>query len=118
MQEIETMNSLGRVQADRSNDLLPVVLFLSPLATSIAPRLTPFFAAVVGLTLIGSALRGGMQWRELLPRQTALAACLVFAAYVFINATWSVDPLAGLGKAALILTLVWISFASVAGAAR
>ena len=114
----DASHSAARRQVVRDTAVLPVVFFLSPLATSIAPRLTPFFFAVVGLTLIVSALRAGMQWRELLPRQPALAACLVFAAYVFINATWSVDPLAGLGKAALILALVWVSFAAVEAAAR
>ena len=52
----------------------------------------------------------------MLPRQPALAACLLFAAYVFLNATWSVDPLAGLGKAALLLALVLVTFAAVEAA--
>ena len=97
---------------------LPTIFFLAPLATSIAPRLTPFAVAVVSLSLVGSALRGGMQWRELLPRQVALAAWLIFAAYVLLNATWAADPTAGVGKAALLIALILMSFAAVTASAH
>ena len=100
------------------NLLLPVVFFISPLATSVAPRLTPLFVAILGIALIGAALRRGIYWREFLPYQTALAACLVFAAYVFINATWSVDRPAGFGKAALLIGLILMSFTAVQAAAK
>lgn len=100
----------------RDNLFLPIAFFTSPLATSVAPRLTPLFVAVLGIALIGSALRRGMHWRELLPFQPALAACLVFAAYVLLSATWSADPPAGLGKAALLLGLILFTFAAVRAA--
>ena len=87
--KLNQLNVLARVFFDRSNALLPVVFCISPLATSAAPRLTPFFFAIVSIALIGAALRRGIQWRELLPRGPALAACLLLAAYVFLNATWS-----------------------------
>jgi hypothetical protein len=100
---MSSLASATRRRVVRDNILLPIVFFMSPLATSVAPRLTPFFVAITGMALIGSAPLSGIQWRRLLPRQPALAACLVFAVYVFLNATWSVDSLAGLGKAALLL---------------
>jgi O-Antigen ligase len=100
----------------RDNLFLPIIFFISPLATSVASRLTPFFVAIVGFSLIAAALRRGLPWRELLPPRAALAACLLFAAYVFLNAFWSVDPLAGIGKAALLLSLVVITFAAVEAA--
>ena len=108
----------ARLRVVRDNLLLPIAFFTSPLATSVAPRLTPLFVAVVGIALIGSALRRGMHWRELLPYQPALAACLVFAAYVLLSATWSADPLAGLGKAALLLGLILFTFAAVRAASE
>ena len=104
-------------RAGRNNPFLPIIFFLSPLATSVAPRLTPFFVAIIGIALIGAAVRRGMQWRELLPRRPALAACLLFAAYVLLNATWSEDPLAGVGKAALLAALVSVTFAAIEAAA-
>ena len=105
----------GRVVRD--NPILPIAFFVGPLATSVVPRLTPWFMAIVGIALIGAVLRRGLlHWRELLPYQPALAACLVFAAYVFLNATWSVDPLDGLGKAAILLGLILLAFAAVKAA--
>jgi hypothetical protein len=81
-----------------------------------APRLTPFFFAVIGIALIGAALRRGTDWRQLLPRRHALAVCLLLAAYVFLNATWSADRADGFGKAAMLAGLGSISFAAVAAA--
>jgi O-antigen ligase/polysaccharide polymerase Wzy-like membrane protein len=102
--------------ADRGIGLIQAVLFLSPLATAVAPRLVPFFIAIVGFTLVGSALRRGIHWRELLPRSRALAACLLFAAYVLLSAAWSADPLAGVGKGALLIALILITFAAIEAA--
>jgi hypothetical protein len=97
-------------RTDHGNPLFPVIFFLSPLATSAAPRLTPFFFAILATGLIGAGLRRGMRWRELLPRTPALTACLLLAAYVFLNATWSADRSAGFGKAALLAGLASNSF--------
>ena len=110
--QIDMLARLGFKQSA----LLPAIFFISPLATSVAFRLTPFFAAIIGLGLIGAALRLELPWRRLLPRRAALAACLLFAAYVFLNATWAVDPLAGIGKAALLMGLVLVTFAAIEAA--
>ena len=114
---LSTTKTVTRTHLERRNTILPLVFFLSPLATSVAPRLTPFFVAIIGMTLIGSALRGGVLWRELLPRNAAFGACLLFAAYVLLNAAWSLDPVAGLGKGALLIALIFITFAATASAA-
>ena len=108
---------LARATPDRRTVLLPLVFFISPLATSVAPRLTPFFVAILGISLIVAAMRRGMAWRGFLTRSTALTACLAFAAYVLINATWSADPLAGVGKGALLVALILMTFAAVQAAA-
>lgn len=112
------MSSLSSV-ASRSAyaPLLSIVLFLSPAATSVAPRLTPFFFALVSIVLIGAALRQGTPWRALLPRQPALLACLVLAAYLFLNATWSLDRPEAFAKAALFLALILMTFTAVSAAA-
>ena len=99
---------LARATPDRRTVLLPLVFFISPLATSVAPRLTPFFVAILGISLIVAAMRRGMAWRGFLTRSVALTACLAFAAYVLINATWSADPLAGVGKGVLLVALILI----------
>jgi hypothetical protein len=90
---------------------------LSPLATSIAPRLAPLAIAVLGITLVTSALRSGLHWGELLPRNFPLTSCLLFAAYVLLSAIWSTDPLAGAGKAGLLIALILAAFSSATAAA-
>jgi O-antigen ligase len=103
----------------RGNEsLVPTLFFVSPLATSVAPRLTPFLFAIVAITLIVAAVRKGAPWRELLPRTPALSACLLLATYVCVNSTWSVDLGGAFGKAALLLCLILTTFAAVGAAAR
>jgi hypothetical protein len=100
-----------------NNVLLSVVLFLAPLATCLAPRLTPFFFGIVSLTLIGAALRRKTPWWNLIPRKPALVACLIVIAYLFINATWSLDRVEAFAKAALFAALLLMTFAAVSAAA-
>jgi O-antigen ligase len=100
-------------RSDHGNRLLSTIFFLSPLATSAVPRLTPVFFAILAISLIGAALRRGLPWRDLVPRNAALAACLLLAVYVVINATWSPDRSGGLGKAALLAGLVVLTFPAV-----
>ena len=119
---VKHAKSLGaetRPRAGRTNRLLSTIFFVSPLATSVAPRLTPFFFALVSIALIGSALRREMGLRQLLPRGQALQALavwLLLAAYVGLNATWSVERVDGFGKAAMLAGLAIMSFAAVAAA--
>ena len=105
--------------AGRTNRLLSTIFFVSPLATSVAPRLTPLFFALVSIALISTALRSEIGWRQLLPRGQALQALavwLLLAAYVCLNATWSVERVDGFGKAAMLAALAVMSFAAVAAA--
>lgn len=105
--------------ASQTNGLfLSIIFFVSPLATCIAPRLTPFFFAITSAALVGAAIRQGMQCRELLPRAPAIAVFLLLAAYLFLNATWSADRAEAFGKAALFAGLVIIAFAAVVAALR
>ena len=98
----------------RESFLVPTVFFLSALATSLAPRISPAFIAIIGSTLVVAALRRGLQWRELMPSHPALAACLLFISYVLLSVAWSADPLAGAGKGALLLALILVAFAATA----
>ena len=93
--------------------LLQAVLCVGPLATSAIPLLTPVFFVCLCILLIGTARRRGAQWRDLWPRTPAIAACLMLAIYVFLNATWSADPITGARKAVVYASLVLMSFAAV-----
>jgi len=108
--------STGR-HPDRGTPLLIGVLFASPLVTCAVPRLTPFFFVIVAITLIATALRRGLPWRELLPRTPALAACLLLVLYLFLNATWAADRSAAFAKAALLAGMVVVTFSATAAAA-
>jgi hypothetical protein len=101
-----------RTQANRPV-LLPALLFVTPLATSLAFRLAPFLLAMIVVVSIAAALRSGVHWRELLPRRPALTACLLFGGYVLVNAAWSADLATGFGKAALLIGLIIAAFATV-----
>ncbi len=99
--------------SDKSNLLLSSLLFASPLVTCGVPRLTPFLFAVLGIALVGAALRRGTPWRQLLPPTPAFWACLALVLYVFLNATWAADRGAAFGKATLLAGLVLVTFAAV-----
>ena len=98
---------------DKGNLLLSSLLFASPLVTCGVPRLTPFLFAVLGIALVGAALRRGTPWRQLLPPTPAFWACLALVLYVFLNATWAADRGAAFGKATLLAGLVLVTFAAV-----
>jgi hypothetical protein len=102
-----------RALSYRSGVLLQSAFFVSPLATSVAPRLAPLFFAILSALLIEMSRRRGMNWRNLLEPRPALAVCLILAAYLFLNATWSLDRPAAFQKAALLAGLLLIGFAAV-----
>ena len=93
--------------------LLHGASFAGPLAMSAIPILSPIFFAGFWLALIGAARRRGATWRYLLSPSPAMAACLVLAIYVLLNASWSVDPTTGLRKAAIFASLILMSFTAV-----
>ena len=93
--------------------LLGSVLFVGPLATSACPPLATPFLAILGVIVIGGALRRGASWRDLLSPTYALALCLLFAAYVFVNATWSADPSLALRRATVFAIIIVVSFVAV-----
>jgi O-antigen ligase len=93
--------------------LLQSAFLIGPLAMSAIPLLTPIFFGGFCVALVGTARCRGAQWRDLLYPTLALVACLVLAAYVLLNATWSADPTTSLRKAAVFTGLVLMSFAVV-----
>lgn len=94
----------------KSGSALAVLLFLAPLATSIAPRLTWLFLLLVAGTLLIGYWRQGGDWRQLIKTNYALVAALAVAFYAFLSAAWSPDPAGTLGKAALLLGIVLLTF--------
>jgi hypothetical protein len=65
------------------------------------------------MIVVGGALRRGAKWRDLIAPNHALTLCLLLAAYVFVNATWSADPSLALRRATIFAIIIVVSFVSV-----
>jgi O-antigen ligase len=92
--------------------LLAPILFLSPLVTSAAARLTWLFLPLTAIALILPYLRRGNDWRHLIwPVKDALPV-LMLAAYVLLGAAWAVKPGAAVEKSALLLAVTLVAYAA------
>ena len=92
--------------------LVVPTLFLSPLVTSAASRLTWLFLPLTAVALIVPYLRRGNDWRHLIWPTTDVVAALLVAAYVLLGALWAVKPSAAVEKSALLLAVTLIAFAA------
>lgn len=106
---MRAQSDLGRF--DGNGPILPLLFFLAPLVTSVLPRLTFLFLFLICLTLLLPSLRRGESLKQLLPLNSALAACLVLSLYVFVNALWAIDQADAMSKAAVLLGAILIGFA-------
>ena len=93
---------------------LPAVALAAVLAALIAPRATPVLLALLATAVLGAATLAGHR-PTLSARPALLAAFAVMAGYLCLNSLWAVDPLEGLGRAALFSVIVTVA-AAVAGA--
>ena len=98
--------------------LVVTVFFLAPFLTAVAPRLAPFMLPLLAATLIGMALRRGMNWRELVQPNQALIALVAFALYAMLSAVWAANPSGAVGKSLLFLAAALIVFASMGAFAK
>jgi len=92
--------------------LIASLFFLSPFLTAAAPRLSPFFLAIIGLVLIAEALRRGLDWRALLKPNAALIALIVVALYSGLSAAWAANPEGALAKSSLLAAATLVVFAA------
>jgi len=92
--------------------LVVPTLFLSPLVTSAASRLTWLFLPLTAVALIVPYLRRGNDWRHLIWPTTDVVAALLVAAYVLLGALWAVKPSAAAEKSAILLAVTLIAFAA------
>ena len=88
----------------RFGELAPSFALVALLTALLAPRATPGLLFIFGLPIVALALPRGIGPE--LPRAPLLAALGVLAGYLFLNALWAVDPLQGLGRALLFVTIV------------
>lgn len=92
--------------------MLVPTLFLSPLVTSAAARLTWLFLPLTAIALIIPYLRRGNGWLHLVwPVEDALPVLLI-AAYVLLGAAWAVKPSAAVEKSVLLLAVTLVVYAA------
>jgi O-antigen ligase len=108
-------SAVGRMsEFSRSTPLITALFFIGPLVTVASPRTSPFFLGVIGLTLIVTALRRGVDWRALLKPNAALFALLALALYTCLSAVWAANPEGALSKSSLLAAATLVVFAASA----
>lgn len=96
----------------RGGPLIPILLFITPLLTAIAPRLAPFLLLILASVLIVAGLRRGVPWRALVQPNAAMIAFAAVAAYAAVSTIWAVEPGEALSKGALLLAVTFVVFAA------
>jgi O-antigen ligase len=91
--------------------LSSVVFFLTPVITSAIPKVTWLFFPVIALVLLSAAVSPNRERQQSTYWNAALIACILVAAYIFVNASWAADLKTALIKAVLLLAVVMLSFA-------
>ena len=92
--------------------LVVPTLFLSPLITSAAARLTWLFFPLTAVALIIPYLRRGNDWRHLIWPIKDIVPVLLVAVYVLIGALWAVKPSAAVEKSALLFAVTLVAYAA------
>jgi hypothetical protein len=96
----------------RGGPLIPILFFITPLLTAIAPRLAPFLLLILVLVLIVAGLRRGVPWRALFQPNAAMIALAAVASYAALSAIWAAEPGEALSKGALLLGVTFVVFAA------
>lgn len=96
----------------RGGPLIPILFFVTPLLTAIAPRLAPLLLLILALVLIVAGLRRGVPWRNFLQPNAAMIALAALASYAALSAIWAAEPGEALSKGALLLAVTFVVFAA------
>jgi hypothetical protein len=93
--------------------VVSTVFFLSSFLGATIPRLTWLILPVVGVTLIGPALKYHCGWRELIRPSPVWTIIFILGIYLLINVTWAANQLFAMGSVALFWGLSLLSCASI-----
>ena len=96
----------------RAGVFIPVVFFLGPVVTAMAPRLASLFLLIIAFVLIVAGLRRGLGWREFLGPNPAMIALAAVGAYAALSTIWAAEPDDAPLKAALMLAAMFTVFAA------
>lgn len=112
------MRQLAQLALRREPAIIRSLFFLAPLITLLIPKTTVAMLIVLFLCCVGlEAARGG-SLRDLFRVDMTLVLFGFTAAYLFLNATWSLDPARAFTASTWFVLIVLMCFSSARALAR
>lgn len=104
------MRTLVNFALRREPAVIRILFFLGPLLTLLVPKATVAIIVLLSLCCIGLALARGGDIKSLFRMDITLALFAVTALYLFLNASWSLDPERAFSKAVWFALVVAMSY--------
>jgi hypothetical protein len=112
------MRQLAQLALRREPAIIRSLFFLAPLIALLIPKTTVAMLIVLFLCCVGlEAARGG-SLRDLFRVDMTLVLFGITAAYLFLNATWSLDPARAFTASTWFVLIVLMCFSSARALAR
>lgn len=112
------MGNLANLSLRREPGIIRTLFFLCPLLTLIVPKLSVATVILLFLCCIGLFLARGGDAKSLFKVDATLALFAVTAAYLLLNATWSLDHERAFASAVWFIAVVVMSYAGCRALAR
>ncbi|MDJ0513777.1 MAG: O-antigen ligase family protein [Methyloceanibacter sp.] len=112
------MRHLANLALRREPAIIRSLFFIGPLLTLLVPKTTVAILIVLFLCCVGLDLARGGHLKGLYRIDVTLAVFGVTAAYLFVNATWSLDPERACTAATWFVVIVLMSYGAARALAR
>ncbi|MGD9263095.1 MAG: hypothetical protein PVG88_02030, partial [Methyloceanibacter sp.] len=112
------MQQLAKLALRREPAIIRTLFFLGPLLTLLVPKTTVAILVVLFLCCVGLEIARGNGVTGLFRINATLALFGITAAYLFVNATWSLDPERAFTAALWFTLIVLMCFAAARALAR
>ena len=112
------MRQLAKLALRRELAIIRSLFFLGPLITLLIPKTTVVILIVLFVCCVGLDLARGGKLKDLFRIDATLALFGVTAAYLFINAMWSLDPQRAVTASAWFVLVALMTFSAARALAR
>lgn len=112
------MRKLAKLALRREPAIIRTLFFLGPLVALLVPKTTVAVLILLFLVCAGLTLARGGDLKALFRIDVTLALFSATAAYLFLNATWSLDPERAFTKAAWFVLIVLMTYGATRALAR
>ncbi len=112
------MRQLAQLALRREPAIIRSLFFLAPLITLLIPKTTVAMLIVLFLCCVGLESARGGSLRDLFRVDMTLVLFGIAAAYLFLNATWSLDPARAFTASSWFVLIVLMCFSSARALAR